>query len=96
MENETRGGAGKERAVNRIERALYLSFTLLTVARRFLLHCVECWLYVQEVGSLFPFFLPVGVEQSVERKVCGSGREGQHMLCLQVTRKELAVQTFWT
>lgn len=76
MENETRGGAGKERAVNRIERALYLSFTLLTVARRFLLHCVECWLYVQEVGSLFPFFLPVGVEHSVERKVCGSGREG--------------------
>lgn len=96
MENETRGGAGKERAVNRIERALYLSFTLLTVARRFLLHCVECWLYVQEVGSLFPFFLPVGVEHTVERKVCSSGREGQHMLCLQVTRKELAVQTFWT
>lgn len=26
--------------------------------------------------------------------MCGSGREGQRMLCLRVTRKELPVETF--
>lgn len=69
----TRGGAGKERAVNRKERPLYLSFTL----RGLLYSCQAlpaplCRLLAVRTGSgLFvSFLLPVGVEHSEERKVC--------------------------
>ena len=45
-------------------------------------------------GLFVSSLLPAGVEHSEERKVCGSGREGQHTPCLQVTRKEPLVETF--
>lgn len=63
----------------------------LTVARHFLSHCVLYWLHVQEVDSLFPLSILL-VLKTVKRGMCGdTGREGQHMLCLHVTRKELLV-----
>lgn len=37
----------------------------------------ECWLYVQEVGSLFPLSFLLVVERTDGGNVCGSEREGQ-------------------
>lgn len=61
----------------------------LTVARHFLLHCVECWVYIQEVGSLYPFSFLLVSTMVKHGKCVDTGSEGQ-----RVTRKKLLVKTF--
>lgn len=60
MENDRdeRGEQGKKvQFIGRRDHFIFPSRSpaSLTVASHFLLHCVDCWRYVQEVGSLFPF-----------------------------------------
>ena len=80
-----------------MERLLYLSFTLhgLPYSCQALPVPLCKMLAVRTGSGLFvSFLLPVGVEHSEKRRCVDTGREGQHMLCFQVTRKELLVETF--
>lgn len=92
MENDSEGVNGKKvQFIEQRDHFIFPSHSLLslTVASHFLLHCVEYWRYIQEVGSLFPFSFLLNRGMRVD-----TGWEGQHTLCLWVTRKELLVETF--
>lgn len=76
---DMRGGVGGriERAVYRIKRPLYLSFTLrgLPYSCQTLPVPLCETLAVRTGSGLFvSFLLPVGVEHSEKKNVCGSGR----------------------
>lgn len=93
MENERdRGRKGEIQNSHKIQRLLYLSFTVCGLPYSCpALPAPLCRILAVRTGSgLFvSFLLPVGAVQSKDRNVCGSRREGRHMLCLQVTRKDL-------
>lgn len=69
-----------------MERAFYLCFTCCdppTVARLFLSHCAECWLYVQEVGSPVPL---VPIVDCKDRNACGSGGGGRGSMYVAIRK----------
>lgn len=83
---DMRGGAGKERAVYGMERALYLSFTLRGLPYSCqALPVPLCRMLAVRTGSgLFvSFLLPVGVEHSEGRNVCVDlgGRDNACCVC---------------